>query len=488
MTDDVLQQVCLLALQRAPGEARTGPRLRAWLATVTRHLAGHVARSEFRRVRREQAAAQREALPSTVDIAAHREALRHLVGAVTALEEPYYSVIVARYFDGRPVAEIAALSGASNAAVRQQLSRARHKLRARLQSLLAGDQQGWLAAALPLAPVAAPLKHAAALRAAPTRSLFPHFGGSLVAKTAPALVAAIGVGLVVAGGILFLRAQDSAEAPEPVVVRAPPAASTPAGTDLQALPARARAEPSVLEVAPKVATAEQPATAPAADPLALPPVPAGKAWDGLFKLADDLAFGTITQERVVDLSFDLLAQLPADAMPQLANGYATYDLLDTPGLGKVQLSVDLQPPRDDATSGRAATFTIGATLDMQPGAYTGNSADRAESTTLQIAVSTDDRDGLKFISAVSQNMVVGNRELWSKMQSVGSIFPIGGTFQIASGSSTWRPITVEASGTGDTAGFLHKFGEPVEKAGKLGDPRTQLLGDVLTSRRRNVPH
>jgi RNA polymerase sigma factor (sigma-70 family) len=182
VTDDVLQQVCLLALQKAPAEARTGPRLRAWLATATRTLAWHAARADRRRVRREQAAAQPEALPSTVDIAAHREALRGLVDAVTSLEEPYYSVVVARYFDGRPVAEIAARSGATNAAVRQQLSRARQQLRARLLPLRLSDgsddsrrdghrdgHRRWLMGALPLARVPAPLE------STPLRSLFGHF-------------------------------------------------------------------------------------------------------------------------------------------------------------------------------------------------------------------------------------------------------------------------------------------------------------------------
>ena len=155
MTDDVLQQVCLLALQKAPHDAGTGPRLRAWLATVTRRLAQHTGRAERRRQRREHAAARPEALPSTADIAVHREALRALVDAMTSLEEPYYSVVVARYFDGRSVAEIAALNGSSNAAVWQQLSRGRLKLRSRLQSLLADDRQGRLSAVLCLAPVSA---------------------------------------------------------------------------------------------------------------------------------------------------------------------------------------------------------------------------------------------------------------------------------------------------------------------------------------------
>src|SRR5262245_19481219 len=96
VTDDVLQEVCLLALQEAPRQARTGPRLRAWLATATRTLARHVRRADDRRARREQAAAAHEALPSTSDVAEQREALRNLVDAITSLDEPYYTAVVER--------------------------------------------------------------------------------------------------------------------------------------------------------------------------------------------------------------------------------------------------------------------------------------------------------------------------------------------------------------------------------------------------------
>src|SRR6185295_13704224 len=97
--DDVLQQVCLLALERVPDEAREGPRLRAWLAAVTRRLAGRRARTEARRLRREHAAARSEKLPSTLELAQRREALHALVDAVTSIEEPYAGTLVARYFE-----------------------------------------------------------------------------------------------------------------------------------------------------------------------------------------------------------------------------------------------------------------------------------------------------------------------------------------------------------------------------------------------------
>jgi RNA polymerase sigma factor (sigma-70 family) len=191
VTDDVLQQVCLLALQRTPSDARAGPRLRAWLAGLTRAIVRNSARADRRRLLREQTTAQPEALPATDDIAARREALRSLMEAVTSLQEPYFSVIVERYFDGRSVAEIAVRHGTSPEAVRQQLTRARQQLRSRLQALLADDRHGWMAAALPLAPLTANLK------GAPAKLPFVPIGGLLVAKSLTTSATAICIGLII---------------------------------------------------------------------------------------------------------------------------------------------------------------------------------------------------------------------------------------------------------------------------------------------------
>jgi RNA polymerase sigma factor (sigma-70 family) len=480
VTDDVLQQVCLLALQQPPDEARTGPRLRAWLATATRHLALHATRADGRRRRREQAAAQPEALPSTADVATHREALRRLVEAVTSLEEPSYSVIVARYFDGRSVAEIAAASGASKDAVRQRLSRARQQLRVRLQSLLAGDRPGRLWAALPLAPLAASLK------LTPAKPLLPHLRGFFMAKSTTTLVTAACVGLALTGGVLFLRGDGSPAVDAPLAVRMRTSAPDAAAPALSELSAAERDAPARLELEPEVTAA--PAPAPAADRLALPAVPASEAWNGLFKAADDLAFGNITQEGVVDLAFALLAQLPADAEPELSHGYATYELLAAPGMGTVRLIMDLETPRDGITSSsRMSPFTIEAMLDTRPGAYTGNAADQSRSTKVDIAVVTDGHGALNGVTAVSFNMIPGSRELWEQMSAAARIVPIGGAFRISSESTTWSGITHEATGTAEEPGFMHRNCEPVARPGTLADPRTQLLHDVLADRRRKFP-
>ncbi|HEX5010847.1 MAG TPA: sigma-70 family RNA polymerase sigma factor [Planctomycetota bacterium] len=239
VTDEVLQQVCLLALQRTPPDARTGPRLRAWLATATRRLAEHAGRSSARRQRREQAAARPEVLPSTIDVAVHREALRSLVEAMSGLEEAAYSLLVARYFEGRSVAEIAAQSGVSSDAVHQRLSRARQQLRARLQQLLDDDRSGRLRALLPVASLPGAFSGGT-----PTLG---HFGGVLVAKTVESGIAKLVIGLVllccVVGGTWYAMG-DSFRA-------------TPGGTpgSSPVVSAEPVAEDSLLP-APGVATAE----------------------------------------------------------------------------------------------------------------------------------------------------------------------------------------------------------------------------------------
>lgn len=481
VTDDVLQQVCLLALQRTPRDAREGPRLRAWLAAVTRTLARHAYRSDVRRARREEAAALPEGLPSTIDVAAHREALRRLVDALTLLEEPYYSVVIARYFDGRPVSEIASLSGTSNAAVRQQLSRARQKLRQRLQSLSAGDLQGGVLAAIPLAHFRASLASASA------KPALAHFGGLLVAKSVP-VAGAVAAVIVITGTILFLASDDPTDAEAPVADRQ---ARTEPDHAPSALPDMVPNEgPAAvpLEDAQSIVEADRQAPGPTIDRLALPAVPASQVWDELFTAADDLVFGTVTTEGLIGLSVDLLAQLPEDATPSVSNGFATYDMLEAPGLGRVQLVVQLEAPESGPADGQpAAAYTIKASLDTRPGAYTGSAADNSTSTNLEIGFGSGEDPAFHYLSALCQNVVPGSPDLWTMMNGEARAVAIGGAFRSTSESSTWRQITVQASGSADKPGFLHTTAEPVERPGRSADPRMQLVHDALAKRRAAVP-
>src|SRR5262245_9268167 len=64
--DDVVQATWLAALQGGPERSTS---LRAWLASIARHVALDVRRARARRARREQAVAMRERLPSTAEVA-----------------------------------------------------------------------------------------------------------------------------------------------------------------------------------------------------------------------------------------------------------------------------------------------------------------------------------------------------------------------------------------------------------------------------------
>ena len=149
VADDVAQEALVVALAGAPLErGRAG--LRAWLARVTQNLARKASRDRMRRA------------ADTLDeraLAAERsrgdyervEAYRKLTDAVLELDEPYRDVIVARYFDDLPTAEIARQRNVSTALVRQRLSRGVRMLRARLGTDPRAGAAPWALAWLPSA-------------------------------------------------------------------------------------------------------------------------------------------------------------------------------------------------------------------------------------------------------------------------------------------------------------------------------------------------
>src|SRR5438105_33120 len=81
---------------------------------------------------RARVAARTESLPSSAELVAQAELQRELVGHVVALDDPYRSVVVLRYFHGASAAEIAKERGVPAATVRSQLARGLAELRTRL--------------------------------------------------------------------------------------------------------------------------------------------------------------------------------------------------------------------------------------------------------------------------------------------------------------------------------------------------------------------
>jgi len=141
--DDVAQDAIVAALGERPRN------LRGWLGKVARHLALSRRRAEARRDLRERAAARPEALPSAAEGVARLEIQRKVVDAVLALDEPYRSVVVHRFFFDLAPGEIAKRLQVPVETVRTRLRRALEQLRARLDA--SHGRQAWSVALLALA-------------------------------------------------------------------------------------------------------------------------------------------------------------------------------------------------------------------------------------------------------------------------------------------------------------------------------------------------
>lgn len=145
--DDVMQQTWLAAIQSpAPRKAL----LRGWLARVARNRAADLMRGERRRARRERAVARPDRAPSAAQALERFTLHRQVVDAVLALEEPYGSTVVLRFYDELPPREIAAIQGVPVATVRTRLRRAIELLRTNLDDKFGGDRRAWRLALLPL--------------------------------------------------------------------------------------------------------------------------------------------------------------------------------------------------------------------------------------------------------------------------------------------------------------------------------------------------
>lgn len=140
---DVTQAVFLI-LARKPGSVGRGQPLSAWLLTATRYAAANAVRIESRRRRREEAAAMNQKMvngacsPDPSEAIVWQDLAEHLDDAVLALARDDRRAVLMRYFEDRPVGEIAAALGCTEGAVRMRLARALEKLRGRLDRATGG--------------------------------------------------------------------------------------------------------------------------------------------------------------------------------------------------------------------------------------------------------------------------------------------------------------------------------------------------------------
>ncbi len=210
--DDLAQEACLAALERPP--VRVGS-TRAWLVGVLKNLVRQRGRGEARRGGRESAAARSEALPSTCALVEEIAVQREMVDAVLALDEPFRTAVLLRFYRELPLKRVAEVQGVPLSTAHARVKRGIELLRERLDANHGGDRRAWATAFLPLAPLA---RGGGGLTPPIVESVI----GAMTVSTAAKLAV---VSVVVAGGALgvWMAQGTDGEAAERVVRQGTPA-------------------------------------------------------------------------------------------------------------------------------------------------------------------------------------------------------------------------------------------------------------------------
>lgn len=145
--EDLAQETMLALARRGAVGAGPAGSVRAWLSAVARKLAGKARRRDARRREREELGARGERVPSADEILEREAARSRVVAAVLALDEPYRSTLVLRYFENLAPRAIAERLGAPLETVRTRTKRGLEALRAELERR--GGKDAWLGALAP---------------------------------------------------------------------------------------------------------------------------------------------------------------------------------------------------------------------------------------------------------------------------------------------------------------------------------------------------
>ncbi|MEM7168124.1 MAG: sigma-70 family RNA polymerase sigma factor [Planctomycetota bacterium] len=201
--DDIVQDAAVAALRSERSEVESP---RAWLSTVMRNLARRGHRSRSRRDSRERRAARPE-LQVDEDVVERAELHGLVTNEVLALEEPYRSTVLLRFFDGLKPSEIAERLDVPAATVRVRLRRALDRLRGRMDEAHGQSRSAWCllfasAFRLPAPPTLTggglqPGTRPAASSAMPSGTVVSTLGGFIV--TSKKLTAVVVIGILIAG-------------------------------------------------------------------------------------------------------------------------------------------------------------------------------------------------------------------------------------------------------------------------------------------------
>ncbi len=272
--EDVAQQTLVAAWKHAPLDGRG---LRGWLTQVVRNFARVEARSQERRDRHEPGAARPEAQPSTHEVVERVHVQRELVAAVLELDEPYRTVLLLRFYEGKPPRAIARELERPIATVRSQLARGLALLRARLDAAH-GGRSSW---ALMLVPLIRPGK-----------LLTLPLAGAIVMNAKIQIAAALAV--VGAAALVLTLSRGGPEQPSPEIARA---ANTPAGSALES------------QVQPKIENGAHPESA-RAEVERAKPAPAALAGAPAATLVKGNVLGSDAQA-LAGVQVELAASTPA---------------------------------------------------------------------------------------------------------------------------------------------------------------------------------
>jgi len=349
--DDAVQEAFAAAVEHGD-DVEPG-----WLAQVVRNAVRRLGRADARRARREVAAARPEPAAPTDALSAEAEIVRDLAAAVLALDEPYRSTIVLRFYHERSSAEIARLQGVPSATVRSRLMRGLGELRARLDARY-GERGAWIALLGPLAKSASSPRSADLGRAAGGLAT----GGLLM--SIPGKIAILGAVLASVAALLLVR-NDTEPGPQPSGERVAETASAPADER-----AEARVEPRgelaaliAAGAAPSGRRAVAPVAAQAARIRVRARTPDGGPVAGATVLATPrgrneplLARATTNADGLASLSVgDVDGLRLVWSAPDLRGGNGDFDELDT--------ELELRFTRTAHLTGVVTDASTGAVID-----------------------------------------------------------------------------------------------------------------------------